>query len=169
MGKHKQEFPPPWHNKRSCSTRSEVWWCDCVAGKAEEECLHPEHRAHRCGGTFDAAKAKPESAIQATTKTRSTVWRSWTRWREQTPSKAVREDGQWWSSITSSNWPGSMPASCSREHQQQESLEGSPAATGRGAEGRIPAGERAQGGQQRKQLPQQQQQQQTRTRRQFQS
>ena len=33
-----------WFAKKSVGCDS-----DCVTGKAEEECLHPEHRAHRCG------------------------------------------------------------------------------------------------------------------------
>ena len=60
--------------------------------------------------------------------------------RGQTSPKVVRKDSQWRSSITSS-WD-QCPHLIQGVHQQQESPEETPAAAGRGAEGRIYGGER---------------------------
>ena len=62
-------------------------------------------------GTFSGVKAKPESVIYNNTKYGVDVPDQMQR---RTLSKAVHEDGQWRSSITSSTWLGSMPASYSR-------------------------------------------------------
>ena len=48
---------------------------DCVPGKAEEECLHPEH-LYTGVGTFSGVKAKPESVMYNNT---NTAWTSQTK------------------------------------------------------------------------------------------
>ena len=62
-------------------------------------------------GTFSGAKAKPESVMY---NNNTKYGEDPDQMRGSTPSQAVHEDGQWWSSIKSSTWLGSMPASYSR-------------------------------------------------------
>ena len=73
--------------------------------------LHPEH-LHTSVGTFSGAEAKPESVIYYNN----------TKYSEDVQDQMERaysvkggtEDVQWWSSITSSTWVGSMSTSFSR-------------------------------------------------------
>ena len=86
MGKQKMRVPPLWNSEQSYSV---LKWCDsdCVAGKAEEECLHPEH-LHTGVGTFRGAKAKPESVMCYNTEYSMDVP---DQMQGRTPSEAVRK------------------------------------------------------------------------------
>ena len=66
---------------------------------------------HTGVGTFSGAKAKPESVMY---NNNTKYGEDPDQMRGSTPSQAVHEDGQWRSSIKSSTWQGSMPASYSR-------------------------------------------------------
>ena len=128
----------PWANKKHTASCSTLQCGDATLtvyqGKHEEGCLHPEH-LHTGVGSFSGAKAKPESVMYNNTKYGVDV--------PDQMARAYSVRGRWPVVVFYNilDLPGINACILFKEHQQQESLEESPAAVGRGSEGRIHGGE----------------------------